>query len=137
MSRMERMPVRPILLLWTPSMLIPGTVVTMWNSVLREGFGETVLTWGQVMNPEDRYTAVKRRGYKARYAQQHRLATVTDRAKWRAKLEESWRPITLALVVQNKKSQSLRDQASSWWKSIYDVSMALERVDDLADSICD
>ena len=27
--------------------------------------------------------------------------------------------------------------ASSWWKSISDVSMELERVDDLTDSICD
>ena len=62
---------------------------------------------GQVTNPEDRYTAVKHRGYKTRHVQQHRLATVSGRARWRAKLEESWRPITLALVVQNKKSQSL------------------------------
>ena len=62
---------------------------------------------GQVTKRENRYTAVKRRGYKTRYAQQHRLATVSGRATWRAKLEESWRPITLALVVQNKKSQSL------------------------------
>ena len=62
---------------------------------------------GQVTNPEDRGTSVKRRGYRTRYVQQHRLATVSDRARWRAKQEESWRPITLALVVQNKKSQSL------------------------------
>ena len=30
-----------------------------------------------------------------------------ERTRWRAKLEESWRPTTLALVVQDKKSQSL------------------------------
>ena len=35
------------------------------------------------------------------------LQKVSGRARWRAKLEESWRPITLALVVLNKKSQSL------------------------------
>ena len=35
------------------------------------------------------------------------LRQLSGRARWRAKLEESWRPITLALVVQNKKSQSL------------------------------
>ena len=59
---------------------------------------------GQVTNLEDWDTAVRLRGYKTRHVQQHRLATVSDRARWRAKLEESWRPISLALVVQNKKS---------------------------------
>ena len=58
-------------------------------------------------NPKDWNTAVKLRGYKIRHVQQHRLATVTDRARWRTKLEESWRPVTLAVIVQNKKSQSL------------------------------
>ena len=61
----------------------------------------------QVTNPEYRDTAVRLLGYKTRHVQQHRLATVSDRAKWRAKLEECWRPITLELVVQSKKSQSL------------------------------
>ena len=42
-----------------------------------------------------------------RHVRQNRLATVSDRTRWRAKLEESWRPTTLALVVQDKKSQSL------------------------------
>ena len=45
MRRMERMLVRPILRLWTPFTSIAGTVVTMWSSVFREDFGETVLTW--------------------------------------------------------------------------------------------
>ena len=36
---------------------------------------------GQVTNPEDRYTAVKHRGYKTRHGQQHRLATVSGRAR--------------------------------------------------------
>ena len=31
--------------LWTPFTSIPGTVVTIWTSVFREDFGETVLTW--------------------------------------------------------------------------------------------
>ena len=61
---------------------------------------------GQMTNPKDRNTAVKLRGYKIRHVQQHRLATVSDRARWRAKLEESWRPMTLAVIVQNKESQS-------------------------------
>ena len=93
-----------------------------------------------VTSPEDRDTAVRLRGYKTRHAQQHRLATVLDRARWRAKLQEFWRPTTLALVVQNKKSQSLlayglgSGPASSWWKSVSDVSMELERIDNLANS---
>ena len=62
---------------------------------------------GHVPNPKDRYTAVRRRGGKTRHVRQNRLATVSDRSRWRAKLEEYWRPITLALVVHNKKSQSL------------------------------
>ena len=36
---------------------------------------------GQVTNPEDRDTAVRLRGYKTRHVQQHRLATVSDRAR--------------------------------------------------------
>ena len=60
---------------------------------------------GHVTNPEDRDTAVRLRGYKTRHVQQHGLATVSDRARWRAKLEECWRPIALELVV-HKKSQS-------------------------------
>ena len=68
---------------------------------------DLVQVGGQVTNPEDRDTAVRLRGYKTRHVEPHRLATVSDRAWWRAKLEECWRPITLKLVVQNKKSQSL------------------------------
>ena len=104
MRRMERILVRPI-----PS-FVDTFHVDPWNSrdnVEQRVRVDLVQLGGQVTNPEDRYTAVKRRGYKTRYVQQHRLATVSDRARWRAKLEESWRPITLALVVQNKKSQSL------------------------------
>ena len=48
-------------------------------------------------------TGVRPRGYKIR----HKLAKVSDQARWRAKLEECWRPITLELVLQSKKSQSL------------------------------
>ena len=68
---------------------------------------DLVQVGGQVTNSEDRDTAVRLRGYNTRHVEQHRLATVSDRARWRAKLEECWRPITLELVVQNKKSQSL------------------------------
>ena len=59
---------------------------------------------GQVPNPKDPYTAVRRRGCKTRHVRPNRLATVSDRTKWRAILEESWRPTTLALVEQDKKS---------------------------------
>ena len=62
---------------------------------------------GQVPNPKDPYTAVRRRGCKTGHVRQNILATVSDRTKWRARLEESWRPAALALVVQDKKSQSL------------------------------
>ena len=67
---------------------------------------------GQMTNPKDRNTAVKLRGYKIRHVQQQRRATVSDRARCRAKLEESWRPMTLAVIVQNKKSQSLLEYVS-------------------------
>ena len=62
---------------------------------------------GQVSNLKDPCTAVRRRGGRTRHVRQNRLATVSDRTRWRAKLEESWRPTTLALVAQDKKSQSL------------------------------
>ena len=104
---MERMPVRPILRLWTPSTSIPDTVEERVQRRVRRNRVDLEQLGGQVTNPEDRDTAIKRRGYKTRYVQQHRLATVSDRARWRAKLEESWRPITLALDLQNKKPQSL------------------------------
>ena len=53
---------------------------------------------GHVMNPEDPYTVV--------HVRQDRLATVSDRTKWRAKLEESWRPTTVALFMRNEKPRS-------------------------------
>ena len=56
---------------------------------------------GHVSNPKDPYTAVRRRGGRTRHVRQNQLATVSDRTRWRAKLT------TLALVVKNKKSQSL------------------------------
>ena len=62
---------------------------------------------GQMTNPKDWNTTVKLPVQRRRHVQQHRLATVSDRARWRATLEESWRPMTLAVIVQNKKSQSL------------------------------
>ena len=46
---------------------------------------------GHVTNPKDWDTTVRLRGYKTRHVQQHRLATVSDRARWQAKLEECWR----------------------------------------------
>ena len=61
----------------------------------------------QVPNPKDPYAAVRRRGCKTRHVRQNRIARVSDRTKWRARLEESGRPTTLASVVQDKKSQSL------------------------------
>ena len=58
---------------------------------------------GQVPSPKDPCTAVRRLGCKARHVRQNRLATVSDRTMWRAKLEESWRTTTLALVVQDEE----------------------------------
>ena len=68
---------------------------------------DVVQLGGHVTNPEDPYTVVRDRGCKARHVRQNRLATVSDRTRWRAKLEESWRPTTLALVMRDRKSQSL------------------------------
>ena len=83
----------------------------MWSNVFRERFRRNRVDLeqlgGQMTNPKDWNTAVQLRGHKRRHVQQHRLATVSDRARWRATLEESWRPMTLAVIVQNKKSQSL------------------------------
>ena len=62
---------------------------------------------GQVTNPEDRYTGVKHRGYKTRHVQQHRLEQCQVERGGEQSWKNPWRPITLALVVQNKKSQSL------------------------------
>ena len=56
--------------------------------------GDLVQLGGQVPNPQDPYTAVRRRGCKTRHVQHNRLATVSDRTKWLARL-------------QDKKSQSL------------------------------
>ena len=52
-------------------------------------------------------TAVRPRGYQIRHVPQHKLAKVSDRAMWRAKMEECWRQITLELVIQDRKPQSL------------------------------
>ena len=71
MRRMERMPVRPNLRLWTLFTSTPGTVVTMWINVFREGFGENradlVQLGGQMTNSKDWNTAVKLRGHKRRH----------------------------------------------------------------------
>ena len=64
---------------------------------------------GHVTNTENPNTVVRDRdrGGKAGHVRQDRLAAVSDRTRWRAKLEESWRPTTLALVMRNEKSRSL------------------------------
>ena len=49
----------------------------------------------------------KKRGCKSRHVRKDRLATVSDRTRWRVKLDKSWRPTTLAVVIWNKKSRSL------------------------------
>ena len=100
---------------------------------------------GQMTNPKDRNTSVKLHGYKIRYVQQHRLATVSDRARRRAKLEESWRPMTLAVIVQNKKSQSLlakiadvaRDQHRRGGRVSLTFSWNWNVFDNMATSVCD
>ena len=101
----------------TSSSFVDTFHVDPWNSRdsveqlvqrrVRRNRVDLVQLGGQMTNPKDKNTAVKLRGYKILHVQQHRLATVSDRARWRATLEESWRPMTLAVIVQNKKSQSL------------------------------
>ena len=83
------------------------------------------------MPPEDRDTVVRLRGYKTRHVQQHRLATVSDRPKWRAKLEECWRQ-EQQITISSGVCCRLGSGPSSWWKSVSDVSMDMERADDLA-----
>ena len=119
----------------TNSSLVDTLHVDPWNSRdsveqrvqnrVRRNRVDLVQLGGQVTNPEDRDTAFKRRGYKTRYAQQHRLATVSDRARWRAKLEECWRPITRVGRAEQEITISSgvccrfgSGSASSWWKSI-------------------
>ena len=79
--------VRPIIRLWTPFTSIPGTVVTIVEQRVQRRFRrnrvDLVELGGQVTNPEDQDTAVRLRGYKTQYVQQHRLATVSDQARWR------------------------------------------------------
>ena len=96
----------------TSSSFVDTFHVDSWNSRdnveqrvqrrVRRNSVDLVQLGGQVTNPEDRDTAVKLRGHK-KHVMYNRLATVSDRARWRAKLEESCRPIALALVVQNKR----------------------------------
>ena len=114
---------------------------------IRRNRVDLVQLGGQVTNPEDRNTAVKLRGYKTRHVQQqHRLATVSGRAKWRAKLEECLETdYSGVLVVQNKKSQSLlayvadlaRDQHRRGGRVFLTFPWKWERADDLANSIGD
>ena len=89
---MERIPFRPIHRLWTSFRVDP------WNSrdnveqrvrgKLRMDRVDLAQLSGQVTNPADPYTTVRRRGYQTRHVRQNRHVTVTDRAKWRAKLED-------------------------------------------------
>ena len=49
---------------------------------------------GHVTNPEDPNTCCQRPWMQTRHVRQDRLTTVSDRARWRAKLEESWNVLT-------------------------------------------
>ena len=96
---------------------------------------------GQVPNPKDRYTAVRRRGCKTRNVRQNRFATVSDRTKRRARLEETHhsgvgragQEITISSGVCCRSGSG---PASSWWKNVSGVSFELERADDPANSVC-
>ena len=123
--------------------------VDPWNSRnnveqrVQRRFRRNRVDLGQVTNPEGRDTAVRLRGHKKRHAQQHRLATVrsievaskagrvleTDHSR----VSRAEQEITISSDVCCKLGSG---PASSWWKSVSDVSMELERVDDLANSIC-
>ena len=99
---------------------------------------------GQVTNQEDRDTTVRLRGYKTRHVQQHRHATVSDRAEVASKagrvLETDHSRVSAEQEITISSGVCCRlgsGPASSWWKSVCDASMELERVDDLANSICD
>ena len=70
----------------------------------------------------------------ARHVTCQRLARVSDRTIWRAKLKESWRPTTLALVIRNEKSRSLlayvadlaRDQHRRGGRVVLGISLGKE-----------
>ena len=66
---------------------------------------------GHVTKPEDPNTTLRNRGSRARHVRQHRLLTATEPTKWRAKLEEAWRPTTPALVMfPTEISQTTQDR---------------------------
>ena len=76
-------------------------------------------------NPEDRDTAVRLRGYKTRHVQQHRLATVSDRARWRAKaggvLETDYSRVGRAqeITISSGVCRLGSGPPPSWWKSVF------------------
>ena len=126
------------------SRCLSGTDVTIWSSVFREGF-DLVQVGGQVTDPEDRDTAVRLRGYKIRHVQPHRLANSVRSSEVVSKagrvLETDYSQVGRAeqeITISSGVCCRLGSgPASSWWKSVSDVSMEMERADDLANSICD
>ena len=80
---------------------------------------------GHVTNPEDPYTVVRDRGCKARHVRQERLVTVSDRTN-------SGDPPLWRWSCGTKNHDP---PAPSWWRIGFDISLELERVDNLANSV--
>ena len=104
---------------------------------------DSVQLGGQVQNPKDPYTVVRRRGGRTRHVRQNRLVNVSGSDEVASKtgrvlethhfsVSRAEQEITIPSGVCCRLGSG---PASSWWKSVSDVSLELERVDDLANSI--
>ena len=106
---------------------------------------DLVQVGGQVTNPEDRDTAVRLRGFKTRHVQQTQTCNSFRSSKVASKtgrvLETDHSRVGRAeqeiIISSGVCCRRGSGPASSWWKSVSDVSMEMERADDLANSICD
>ena len=95
---------------------------------------------GQVSNPKDPYTAVTRRGGRTRHVRQNRLATVSEVASKTGRVlkthhsggDRAEQEIAISSGVCCRLGSG---SASSWSKTVSDVSVELERVDHLANSV--
>ena len=147
MRRMERMLVRQILRLWTLFTSTPGTVVTMWSNVFRERFRrnrvDLVQLGGQMTNPKDWNTTVKLPVHKktSRTTTQTRNSVRSSKVASNAGRvletndscgDRAEQEITISSCVCCRLGSG---SASSWWESVSDDSVELERVDHLANSV--
>ena len=138
----------------TNSSFVDTFHVDSWNSSdnleqhvqrkVRRNRVDWVQVGDQVTNPDHRDTAVRLRGYKIRHVQQHslnslRLSEVASKAG--RVLETDYSRVSRAeqeITISSGLCCRLGSgPASSWWKSVSDVSLEMERADELANSICD